>query len=96
MLRSKTDAAVQDLLGDKLFKLDWVKDMLRRLQQQLKTAKSTETNEVKVLRDERKELVQRSERLFEAGYAHLAPDHLAEAVSRLNSVLLGYDSATVA
>lgn len=66
MSRSKTDAAVQDLLGDKLFKLDWVKDMLRRLQQQLKTAKSTETNEIKVLRDERKELEQRSERFFEA------------------------------
>jgi len=29
-------------------------------------------------------------------YAHLAPDHLAEAASRLNSVLPGYDSATVA
>lgn len=66
MSRSKTDAAVQDLLGDKLVKLDWVKDMLRRLQQQLKTAKSTETNEIKVLRDECKKLVQRSERLFEA------------------------------
>ncbi|WP_150428800.1 hypothetical protein [Dechloromonas sp. CZR5] len=66
MSRSKTDAAVQDLLGDKLFKLDWVKDMLRRLQQQRKTAKATETNEIKVLRDERKELVQRSERPFEA------------------------------
>lgn len=66
MSRSKTDAAVQDLLGDKLFKLDWVKDMLRRFQQQLKTAKATETNEIKVLRDERKELVQRSERLLEA------------------------------
>lgn len=66
MSRSKTDAAVQDLLGDKLFKLHCVKDMLRRLQQQLKTAKATETNEIKVLRDERKELVQRSERLLEA------------------------------
>ncbi|HLO64978.1 MAG TPA: tyrosine-type recombinase/integrase [Azonexus sp.] len=29
-------------------------------------------------------------------YAHLAPDHLAEAASRLNSVLTGYDPATVA
>lgn len=29
-------------------------------------------------------------------YAHLAPDHLVEAASRLNSVLPGYDSATVA
>jgi integrase len=29
-------------------------------------------------------------------YAHLAPEHLAEAASRLNPVLLGYDSATVA
>ena len=29
-------------------------------------------------------------------YAHLATDHLAEAASRLNPVLLGYDSATVA
>lgn len=29
-------------------------------------------------------------------YAHLAPDHLAEAASRLNSVLGGYELATVA
>lgn len=27
-------------------------------------------------------------------YAHLAPDHLAEAASRLNSVIPGYVSAT--
>ena len=29
-------------------------------------------------------------------YAHLAPDHLARAAARLDSVLIGYDSATVA
>lgn len=29
-------------------------------------------------------------------YAHLAPDHLALAASRLDSVLAGYDSATAA
>ena len=28
-------------------------------------------------------------------YAHLAPDHLAVAASRLDSVLIGYDLATV-
>lgn len=29
-------------------------------------------------------------------YAHLAPDHLANAAARLDSVMIGYDSATVA
>lgn len=29
-------------------------------------------------------------------YAHLAPDHLANAAARLDSVLIGYDLATVA
>jgi len=29
-------------------------------------------------------------------HAQLAPDHLSEAASRLNSVLPGYDSATLA
>jgi hypothetical protein len=28
-------------------------------------------------------------------YAHLAPDHLAKAASRLDSVLAGYDLATL-
>jgi len=28
-------------------------------------------------------------------YAHLAPDHLASAASRIDSVLAGYDSATL-
>jgi hypothetical protein len=28
-------------------------------------------------------------------YAHLAPDHLANAAARLDSVLEGYDLATV-
>ncbi|MFA5371513.1 MAG: hypothetical protein WC298_06040 [Sideroxydans sp.] len=29
-------------------------------------------------------------------YAHLAPDHLAAAAARLDSVVIGYDLATVA
>ena len=29
-------------------------------------------------------------------YAHLAPDHLAAAAARLNSVVIGHDLATVA
>jgi hypothetical protein len=28
-------------------------------------------------------------------YAHLAPDHLANAAARLDSVVIGYDLATV-
>ena len=29
-------------------------------------------------------------------YAHLASDHLAKSAARLDSVMIGYDSATVA
>jgi len=29
-------------------------------------------------------------------YAHLAPEHLANAAARLDSVVIGYDLATVA
>ena len=83
----KMDAAVLDVLADKLFTPARVKDILSQLQKQLKTAKANEADEIKVLQDELKELEQRSERLFEAVEKGILPldAHLQQRSHRIQA-----------